>query len=299
MGINENLARELMELHTLGVDAGYEQSDVRELARIITGAGVWASNMQARNLQRAGAVRRGLFLFDPRRHDFGAKRLLGQPFPAGSGLPEIDRALHMLATHPSTARHISRKLALRFLSDAPSEKTVEQMTDAFRRSGGRISVTLFAMVETDEFKQSLEGRIKFKEPLDQLLSDVRASCQSQAILNGELLAASANDAGQAPFMRSTPDGYGAREADWLSPAAMAMRVRFAMGLAAGRIKPASVGGPANADTNAAMAGTCRSEAGSVAATLAPLSTSTLAAINKLEERERIGALLSSPEALRR
>ena len=141
-GINENLARELMELHTLGVDAGYTQTDVQELARIISGAGIWRANMNDRVLDRAGAVRKELFLFDPRRHDFEAKRLLGQNFPAGHGVDEIDRALHLLASHPATARHISRKLALRFLSDMPPEAVVKSMTDAFLQSGGRISATL-------------------------------------------------------------------------------------------------------------------------------------------------------------
>ena len=207
LGINENLARELMELHTLGVDGGYTQKDVQELARIITGAGAWVPRMSPRALERAGAERQGLYLFDPRRHDGGAKTLLGQSFPAGHGADEIDRALHLLATNPATARHISRELALRCMSDNPSDATVKAMTKAFLNSGGKISSTLFAMMQTPEFAQSLDNKTKFKEPLDQLLSDARAACQDQPIGNGELLVASAIDAGQAPFMKTTPHSF--------------------------------------------------------------------------------------------
>lgn len=310
LGLNENLARELMELHTLGVDGGYSQKDVQELARIITGAGVWSPRMVDRNLQRAGAVRKGLFLFDPRRHDFESKRLLGQNFPAGHGLDEIDRALHVLATQATTARHISRKLALRFVSDNPAEATVTAMSDAFSRSSGKISETLAAMIGSPEFAPSLESRTKFKEPLDQILSAARASCQGQSIANADLLTVLAMDAGQAPYMRTTPDGYGARESDWMSPAAVAKRIRLAMGIAADRV-PLAQGAPEAAFGNARLRdmdkerpqltrGTpCQPEAGSIEATLGRLSPATLAALEGLGPKERIAGLLSSPEALRR
>ncbi|HEX8875020.1 MAG TPA: DUF1800 domain-containing protein [Nitrosospira sp.] len=309
-GINENLARELMELHTLGVDAGYTQTDVQELARIISGAGVWRANMNDRVLDRVGAVRKELFLFDPRRHDFEAKRLLGQNFPPGHGVDEIDRALHLLAAHPATARHISRKLALRFLSDTPPETVVKSMTDAFLQSGGSISATLDAMLQSPQFAMSIEKQVKFKEPLDQLLSVARAACQSQPIGNAELLAASAMDAGQAPFMRTTPDGYGAREADWLSPAAMAKRIRFAMGVATNRIPlaqadPDNSGDPArlkemNERKQRFMQGSpCQPDLQAIETTLGPLSSTTSAAITELGPKEQMAALLSSPEALHR
>lgn len=309
-GINENLARELMELHTLGVDAGYTQTDVQELARIISGAGIWRANMNDRVLDRAGAVRKELFLFDPRRHDFEAKRLLGQNFSPGHGVDEIDRALHLLASHPATAHHISRKLALRFLSDMPPETVVKSMADAFLQSGGRISATLDAMLQSPQFAMSIEKQVKFKEPLDQLLSVARAACQSQPVGNAELLAASALDAGQAPFMRTTPDGYGAREADWLSPAAMAKRVRFAMGIAANRIPlaqadPDSASKPVrlkemNEGKQRVMRGSpCQPDLQAIETTLGPLSSTTSAAVAELSPKEQVAALLSSPEALHR
>ena len=309
-GVNENLARELMELHTLGVDAGYTQIDVQELARIISGAGIWKASMNVRALDRVGAVRKELFLFDPRRHDFEVKHMLGQNFPAGHGLDEIDRALHLLATHPATARHISRKLALRFLSDTPSEAVVKSMTDAFLQSGGGVSATLDAMLQSPQFATSIEEQAKFKEPLDQLLSAARAACQSQPVGNAELLAASAMDAGQAPFMRTTPDGYGAREADWLSPAAMAKRVRFAMGIAANRI-PLAQADPdttrnsfrlkeMNEGKQRSMRGSpCQPDLRAIETALGPLSPATSAAIAGLGPNEQVAALLSSPEALHR
>lgn len=309
-GINENLARELMELHTLGVDAGYTQTDVQELARIISGAGIWKSSMNDRALDRVGAVRKELFLFDPRRHDFEAKHLLGQNFPAGHGLDEIDRALHLLASHPATARHISRRLALRFLSDTPSESVVKSMTDAFLQSGGKVSATLEAMLQSPQFATSIEEQAKFKEPLDQLLSTARAACQSQPIGNAELLAASAIDAGQAPFMRTTPDGYGAREIDWLSPAAMAKRVRFAVGIAANRIPLAQADSDnarnsfrlreMNDGKQRFMRGSpCQPDLQAIVTALGPLSPTTSAAVAELDPKEQVAALLSSPEALRR
>ena len=309
-GINENLARELMELHTLGVDAGYTQTDVQELARIITGAGIWRPGMNHRVLDRLGAVRKELFLFDPRRHDFDTKRLLGQNFPAGHGLDEIDRALELLATHPATARHISRKLALRFLSDTPPETIIKSMTDAFLRSGGSVSVTLNTMLQSPQFAASIEEQTKFKEPLDQLLSAARAACQDQPIGNAEFLTASAIDAGQAPFMRTTPDGYGAREIDWLSPAAMAKRIRFAMGIAANRV-PLAKGAPdstknsfrlkeMNEKKQRSMRGSpCQPDLQAIVTVLGPLSPVTSAVVAELNPTEQVAALLSSPEAFHR
>src|SRR5262249_2870040 len=152
------------------------------------------------------------FLFDPRRHDFGEKHLLGQDFPAGQGLAEVDRALHLLATSPATARHVSQKLALRFLSDSPSEATLSAMTAAWQTSGGRLRGVRAAMVTGPGFARSLPAHAKFREPLDQLLAVARAACQSQPVGNAALLGLTALDAGEVPFMRSTPDGYGAREA---------------------------------------------------------------------------------------
>lgn len=308
LGINENLARELLELHSLGVDSGYTQKDVQELARIITGAGIYSPRMRDQALSRAGATRRGLFLFDPRRHDYGEKTFLGSRFPAGQGISEIDRALHLMASHPATARRIALKLARRFLSDNPPQQVVDAMTEAYQRSDGKISATLLPLLKSDAFAASLATPTKFKEPVDYVLSVARAACGDTPIKNGLLLAASAMDMGQAPLMHTTPDGYPAQESAWLSPAAMAKRVRLAMGVAAEKIPfargeddaPTRLKVLADAGNGRLMRGTaCRVDSSAVERAVGPLSSTTQAAARNLTDRERVGLLLASPEFMRR
>lgn len=310
LGINENLARELLELHTLGVDGGYTQKDVQELARIITGAGAYAPQMEEKNLARAGATRAGLFLFDPRRHDFGEKTLLGSRFPAGQGMAEVDSALHLLATHPATARHLAFKLAQRFLDDEPTREIVEAMATALRASGGKISATLAPLIDSPAFAAALARPAKFKEPVDYVLSVARAACGDQPVGNRTVLAANALDMGQAPLMRSTPDGYGAREADWLSPAAMAKRVRLAIGVAGERVPlargdderiPAARRMIALAENErpALSRGTpCAINMDWLESVVEPLSPATRASVARLAAREKAAALLASPEFMR-
>lgn len=286
IGINENLARELLELHTLGVDGGYTQRDVQELARIITGAGIYSPRMDARNLERAGATRDGLFLFDPRRHDYGEKGFIGQRFAAGHGLDEIDRALDLMAMHPATARRLAAKLAQRFLADEPSPQLLAAMAAAYRRSDGRISAMLWPLVESPEFSASLVQPAKFKEPVDYVLSVARAACGDTPVDNGRLLAAAALDMGQAPFMHTTPDGYGTRESDWMSPAAVAKRVRLAMGVAGERVR-------LSADAP------CIIDADALAKLAGPLSPQTEQARANLSQREQAALLLAAPEFMGR
>lgn len=306
LGINENLARELLELHTLGVDAGYTQADVLALARIITGAGVYAPGMRARQLEHAGAVRKGLFLFDPRRHDYGEKTFLGEHFPAGaSGLGEIDRALQLMARHPATARRISTKLARRFLADEPPAAVIDAMSAAWQGSGGRLSATLLALLESPAFGASLAQPAKFKEPLDYLLSLAHAVCGDQPLNNPLLLAASATDMGQAPLMHTTPDGYGSYASDWLSPAAMAKRTRLAIGAAAGRVPLAD--GDRGDEFQARpgrpqelLKGTaCRTDEQALAQLLGPPSEALRQQGAALGTAERIALRLASPEFMHR
>jgi len=316
--INENLARELLELHTLGVDAGYGQRDVQELARILTGAGVYSPRMRDQALKRAGAHREGLFLFDPRRHDFGTKTLLGETFHAGQGKAEIDRALHLLATHPATAHRIASKLAQRFLADAPPEAVVEAMARGFRQSGGRISATLEPLLASRAFADSLANPGKFREPLDYLIASSRAVCSGGVVGNGQLPALLALDLGEAPFMRSTPDGCGARESDWLSPAAMAKRVRLAMGLAnerlplaqgeggGGKLRPGVLQPISNEGLDRAQltrGQACKPSAEEVARFTGELSPQTRQAAAGLGQKkgsaELVAFLLASPEFMRR
>ena len=307
LGINENLARELLELHTLGVNTGYTQKDVQELARIITGAGVYSPAMRDATLARARATRYMLFLFDPRRHDFTEKRFLGQVFPAGQGIAEVDRALHLMAIHPATGQRIALKLAQSFLSDEPPPEVVAAMAAGFRHSGGKISATLTPLLESSAFAASLKEPVKFKEPVDYVLSVARAACGDNPINNRLILSASVLDMGEAPLMHTTPDGYPGREADWLSPAAMAKRVRLAIGVAGGRVPLAQ------ADTDRiarlpALAGEnkrfmrgepCTIDMVSLEKMVGPVSGQTRDSASGLPPAERAALLLASPEFMRR
>jgi uncharacterized protein (DUF1800 family) len=292
LGINENLARELLELHTLGIDSGYTQADVQALARIITGAGVLNNRLPERVVSAPGAERIGYFFFDPNRHDFGEKRLLGRNYPAGHGIDEIRQALDQLASHPKTAEHVAGKLARRFLADDPPPAVVKAMTAAYRNSGGRISATLAPLVDSAAFAESLKHPLKFKEPVDFVLSAARASCDGQVIGNGQLLWRSAQDQGQAPFMRSTPDGYGSQESDWLSPPAMAKRIRLAQTLAS-RPVPLAIAADGKEFT------ACRPHIATIRAAIGRPSQETLAALAGLSPQEEMTALLASPEFMRR
>ena len=309
LGINENLARELLELHTLGVNGGYSQRDIQELARIITGVGVYSPRMSARSLSRAGAIHKGLFLFDPRRHDYAGKHFLGHQFVAGQGLSEVDLAIHLMATHPETGRHLAYKLAQRFLDDEPPPQLVAVMAERYSESHGKISAMLQPLLASPDFADSLSKAAKFKEPMDYVLSMARAACGDQPVANRLFIAATSLDMGQAPFMHTTPDGYGARESDWQSPAAMAKRVRLAIATGSERVPFAEgVGRNVGAGRMAILAedakgglmkGTpCSIDRSALAKLVGPISPTTQQLATTLSESEQAGLLLASPEFMR-
>ena len=230
--LNENYARELMELHTLGVNGGYTQRDVQELARVLTGLGVNLSgNMPKirRDLQ-GQYVREGLFEFNPNRHDYGDKTFLGHTVK-GRGLAEVDEVLDRLSRHPSTARFISRKLALYLLSDTPSDALVERMAQTFRRSDGDIASTLGTMFESAEFANSLAG--KFKDPIHYVVSAVRLAYDDKPILNAGPIINWLNRMGEPLYGRQTPDGYPMDEVAWASPGQMTARFEIAKAIGSG------------------------------------------------------------------
>ncbi|MBV2132963.1 DUF1800 domain-containing protein [Pseudomonas sp. MAP12] len=300
VGINENLARELLELHTLGVEGGYDQQDVQELARIITGADVPRADESEAQLARSGVVRRGFFEFDPRRHDFGAKHFLGAEFPPGEGLAEIERALHLMARHPATARHISRKLAQRFLADEPDPEVLASMAAAFVKTDGSISATLFALFESPAFQASLQAPNKFKEPLDYLLSVARVVCEDQPITNSRALFAAASEMGQLPMRRTTPDGYGMLETDWLSPVTMTERIRFARDVARGRVPFTSPEKPAGSGRQQTEGqAECQADPERIQKMLGSTRDATRRSLRGLSTVEKSALLLSSPEFMRR
>jgi uncharacterized protein (DUF1800 family) len=240
--INENYARELMELHTLGVDGGYSQRDVQELARVLTGLGVNLSGTepQLKPGQSALYVRQGLFEFNPARHDFGDKMFLGQTVK-GRGLAEVDEVLDRLAAHPATARFVSRKMAQYLLADTPPEAVVKRMAQIFQSSGGDIAATLRTLFETPEFARSLGG--KFKDPLHYVVSAVRLAYGDKPILNAAPMSAWAGRLGEAFCGRQTPDGYPMNEAAWTSPAQMAARFEIARAIGGGSAGLFKLDGP--------------------------------------------------------
>jgi len=213
--INENYARELMELHTLGVDGGYTQADVEALARILTG---WSLDLASGELAR----------FYPRRHDFSDKLFLGNTV-RGSGAKELDVALDMLARNPSTARFVSRKLALFFVADEPSDALVARMAQTYLDTSGEIPAVLRTMFVSPEFRASLGT--KFKDPLHYTLSALRLVLDERPLPDAQPVIGALARMGEPLYARATPDGYPLTRADWASPGQLATRFEIARGIA--------------------------------------------------------------------
>jgi len=180
--INENYAREIMELHTMGVGSGYSQTDVQELARILTGLGVAqpANPPKIKPELQDQYVRAGLFEFNPNRHDYGDKVFLGRAIK-GTGLKETEEALDILARAPATARFISRKLALYFVSDSPPQPLIDAMAETFRSTDGDIAAVLKTMFQSPAFTSSLGAR--FKDPMHFVISALRLAYDDKVVLN--------------------------------------------------------------------------------------------------------------------
>lgn len=230
--INENYARELLELHTLGVGGGYSQRDVQELARVLTGLGVNMTDNRPKlkPAQEAQYRRDGLTEFNPARHDFGEKHLLGITVK-GEGYAELDQVLDLLARHPSTARFVSRKLAQQFVADEPPPALVERMAERWQQTDGRIAEVLRAMVNSPEFEASL-GR-KFKDPTQYVVSAVRLAYADKVVLNTGPMLGWLYRLGQAPYNRQTPDGYPLDESAWAGPGQMTTRFEIARAIGSG------------------------------------------------------------------
>jgi uncharacterized protein (DUF1800 family) len=223
---NENYAREIMELHSMGVDGGYTQRDVQELARILTGVGF---NMKREGPPKLGKlqdqyVRRGLFEFNPRRHDYGDKQFLGHTIK-GRGLAELNEALDILSSHPSTAHFISKKLALFFVSDTPSPALVDSMAQTYLATNGDIKAILLTMMNSDEFAQSLGHQ--FKDPQHYVFSALRLAYDDKPILNTGPVINWLSRLGQPRYGKLTPDGYSLTSTAWDSPGQMTTRFEIA------------------------------------------------------------------------
>lgn len=220
--INENYARELMELHTMGVGSGYTQADVQELARILTGLGINIGKPPPRvkAALQGQYVQRGLFEFNPMRHDYKDKVLLGQPI-RGRGLDEVDEALDRICRNPATARYLGRKLAIYFTGSEPAPRLVQQLADTFARTDGDIAAVLATLFATPEFRQSLGHA--FKDPMHYVVSAVRIAYDDRPIANAGPMLGWLNRLGEPLYGRQTPDGYPLAATAWDSSGQMAAR----------------------------------------------------------------------------
>jgi uncharacterized protein (DUF1800 family) len=243
-GLNENYAREIMELHTLGVDGGYTQKDVTELAKVLTG---WTIEKP----QLGGG-----FKFNERAHELGNKYVLGRKI-GEHGEKEGEEMLDVLAHHPSTAKFISRKLAMRFVSDNPPQSLVDRMADTFLEKDGDIREVLRTMFHSPEFWAADAYRAKMKTPFEFVASAARAS--GADIQNALPLVGTLNRMGMPLYAMQPPTGYSMKAEAWVNSSALLNRMNFALQLASGKLPGTSldpqalIPGPAPADSQAALA----------------------------------------------
>jgi uncharacterized protein (DUF1800 family) len=246
-GLNENYAREIMELHTLGVDGGYTQSDVTEAARVLTGWTIFPANEEGPGryvrkmidqvgedrLVSRGFVHKGDFLFAMSRHDTKPKTVLGRNFAGGGGYEEGLELIRMLSNHPSTARFVCRKLAVRFVNDDPAPALVDRMAQVFLNTKGDIGEVLKAMVASPEFWSKDALREKTKSPFELAISAVRvlhAEVDAPYMLNNYI-----TKMGQKMYYYQAPTGFPDKGSYWINAGSLLNRMNFGMDLAAQRI----------------------------------------------------------------
>jgi uncharacterized protein (DUF1800 family) len=268
-GINENYAREVMELHTLGVNGGYTQADVTALAHILTG---WGLQKRGPAGMRMGATGMGVpelsapglrtmarnmggwrlrppgrraplpgaagdqygFYFDPSRHDFSDQLFLGRSYSGGAGIATGEQALDVLARAPATTRHLSYQLAQYFVADNPPSELVARMAGRFEQSQGDIRATLETLFFSPEFWDERYFGAKFKAPYDYVISAVRVT-GAPDITNYRPLFGTMTLLGMAPYAHETPDGYANTREAWLNPDAIMTRLSFATALGQGHL----------------------------------------------------------------
>jgi uncharacterized protein (DUF1800 family) len=281
-GLNENYARELMELHTLGVDGGYTQKDVQEVARALTG---WTI---------ANPRQGGGFQFEPRLHDDGEKVVLGHRIKAGGGKADGDQVLDILASHPSTARFISTKLARRFVADDPPAAVVDRAAQRFRETRGDIREVVRTIITSPEFFAADAYRAKIKTPFEFVVSAIRATGADAA--NALPVVQSLRDLGMPLYMCQPPTGYSDKAEAWVNTGALLNRMNFAVALASGRMRGVRSGTrpkPDAAPQTAADALVASALAGDV-------SKSTSATVAKATAPpQAIALVLGSPEFQKR
>ena len=274
-GLNENYARELMELHTLGADGGYTQKDVEEVARCFTG---WTI------IQPQG---QGVFHFAPRIHDNGEKIVLGRRIPRGGGMDDGLRVIEILVEHPSTARFIAAKLARRFVADDPPAAVVNRAAEAFRRSGGDIPTVLRAIIDAPEFFARETFRAKIKSPFEFVTSALRVT-GSETQVTHQLLRYLAR-MGEPLFLAQAPTGYPDIASSWISADMLLTRMNFVADLMSHRLPGTKV----PLETLKDRDGLIRR--------IAPesLSPETQAVLAESDSNQAITLLLAAPEFQRR
>ena len=220
-GLNENYARELMELHTLGVGGGYAQKDVEEVARCFTGWSIEDPN------------RGGKFKFNERVHDKGEKLVLGVTIPAGGGMDDGLKVIDILAAHPSTAKFLSRKLAQRFVADEPPAALVERMAATYLKSQGDLKAVMKTMISSREFYSVGAYRAKLKSPLEMVAGALRATgaTVTSAIPTSQAIA----NMGQPLYRKQEPTGYSNNSEEWLNSTGLLERMNFAIALSENKI----------------------------------------------------------------
>jgi uncharacterized protein (DUF1800 family) len=226
LGINENYGRELLELHTVGVDAGYTQSDVIDAARCFTGIGI-------DNLLVGGNM-----VFRAQNHDRGAKSVFGLNIPAGGLQDDADRLLDYLAEHPATARFISWRLVQRFVADDPPASLVAKCAETFSRTGGQIREVMRTLFGSTEFWAEAFGPGKHKTPFEFTVSALRAV--DAQVTASRAVAAALSNMGMPLYGCNPPTGYSNRGADWINPSSHLYRMNFALDLAAGALAGVTV-----------------------------------------------------------
>jgi uncharacterized protein (DUF1800 family) len=316
-GLNENYARELMELHTLGVNGGYTQADVTQVARIFTG---WTVDRPARG---------GEFKFDETRHEPGAKKVLGKKIK-DHGEQEGRELLHMLAVRPATAKFISRKLAVRFVGDDPPQSLVDHLAKSYSSSGGDIPAVLSTLFHSPEFWAADSYRAKVKTPLEFVVSAARAS--NATMDNMQPFVNALREMGMPLYGAIPPTGYNWQASTWVSTGALVNRMNFALRLASNklpgiavtwpdqaasdpiatpeseeqRLEPALVAGGISDSTRAAVlnqfqqqSAQAASQARPIPAAAKPVSQAQAAAALDRQDQLLAGLLLGSPEFQRR
>jgi uncharacterized protein (DUF1800 family) len=289
-GLNENYGRELMELHTVSVDAGYTQEHVFDAARCFTG---WTID----NIRTSGA-----FVYRPGNHDTGAKSVFGLNLPAGGGRDDGEKLLDYLAAHPSTAQFISKKLARRFVADDAPASLVDKMAATFLASGGDIRQVMRTMAGSTEFWAAAFAPGKPRTASEFTFAALRAA--DAQVTSGRGVTAALTGMGMPLYQCIPPTGYSDRGADWLNPSSQLARMNFGLDLAAGAVAGVSV----DARTMLRSAAANPEDAGSVASTLNAeifgkgLSAATLDSIGRLAAGgpvsvavRGLGLALASPE----